>query len=439
MARGWGKILVGTRLEKQVSSRFFQVWTQLITRGIAPGDGVLSVRGKVAHKAANELVRMFLRTGCDSLLFVDSDAVVEPDIVDQFRRYEPGFEYDALQAFYCRRGWPPSAIWMRENALGQMTDIFVTRDDWIEDVDVVGLHCTIVRREVFESMLGDGDAAAFEWFYYPRHREDSEDGAFSGEARGLAFRLGATTAIKAGHISELTTTWDTYRDWLQMTGRDRLVERYRALAGLVAEFVGEDADLVVAKSLNGRELVRQAWERYAPRTPDEVREFYGAADNGYLYDLLQWNCQPMYERLIGPLYEVTWSRALVVGAGLGTEVEALLENKNNRVDVYELPGVLRRFVDWRFGRRVDLLADWPSMGQYDVVVAIDVLEHVHPNEIERLLRGIDGVLSPGGALVLHTTWGGADMPQHYDNRDVVSRWLDEGYEKEGESLWLRSS
>lgn len=439
MARDWGRVLVGTRLEKQVSSRFFQVWSNLILRGIAQGDGVLSVRGKVAHKAANDLVRQFLTTECDSLLFVDSDAVVDADIVEQFRRYEPGYTFDALQAFYCRRGWPPSAIWMKRNALGQMTDIFVTEDNWLDEVDIVGLHCTMVRREVFETMLGDEDPATFEWFFYPRHQTDSEDGAFSLEAKALGFRLGATTAIKAGHLSELPTTWETYNDWLNLTGQRSLIERWRELAGMVAGFTEEPVDLVVAKSLDGTELVRDAWLRAQPRTADEVKAFYGDPENGYLYDLVWWNCQPQYERVIAPLYEIAGRKALVIGAGLGTEVQ-ILRAGGNAVDVYELPGVLREFLIQRFdGRGVSIL-DWlpEGRGQYGVVAAVDVLEHVHPNEIAEMLLRIEGLLAKGGTLVMHATWGsGERFPQHYDHRTLVEPWL-ERFERIGESEWRKN-
>jgi len=465
--KGWGKILLGTRLEKQVPSQFFQAWTAILIRGIPTGEGVLSIRGKVAHMAANDLVRAFLGTECDSLLFLDSDALVEPDIVDQFHNYEEGWAYDVLQAFYVQRGWPPIPIWMRKNALGQMTEVLITQDDHVEDVDGIGLHCTIVRREVFERLLGDEDPQRHEWFSYPRGQGIGEDIAFAIEAQAAGFRIGATTAIKAGHLSEVPTTWETYQDWMRVTGRNSLVERYRSLAALVAQYTSsalgagtssalgagtsQSAEMVVARSMEGNRNVRQAWERYHPETPDEVRAFYGATDNGYLYDLVQWNCQPLYQRIIAPLSEMRDRWALVIGAGLGTEVETLAET-GNAVDVYELPGVLRDFLTWRFVTRlagagaqeeklagkVEILDGWPIYGHYQVVVAVDVLEHVHPDEIDRLLLDIDQALEVGGLLLLHVTWGGGEAwPQHYDHHAAVEAWLAEGYEQIGEFLWRK--
>ena len=82
----WGRILVSTRLEKQISTRFFQSWSQLIKHGLRQGDGFLSIAGKVAHRAQNDVVRHFLlHTECDTLLTLDSDADVAPDFLEKFR------------------------------------------------------------------------------------------------------------------------------------------------------------------------------------------------------------------------------------------------------------------------------------------------------------------------------------------------------------------
>ena len=436
--RGWGRIIVGTRLEKAVSSRFFQVWTDIITRGLSQGDGVLSVRGKVAHKAANDLIRMFLSTEADSLLFLDSDADVEHDIIAQFRNYEPGFDYDILQAFYPRRGWPPSAIWFQKDELGNLMEMFITKDEWLSDVAIAGTHCCLVRREVFEAILSDNDPEKFEWFFYPRHAQDSDEIGLSLEASKLGFRIGATTAIKAGHISEITTTWDTYQQYLYFTGQTALIERYTDLAELVGQYTGETVHTVVAKSAAGEAFVREAWERYDPQTPEQVRAFYGAADNGYLYDLVSWNCQPLFERVIAPLYGMAGQRALVIGGGIGTEADVLLNHGCDEVDVYELPGALRDFLAWRFDGNVNLidaLPDEPSC--YDVVSAVDVVEHVHPDEVTSFLSGVDRLLRLGGKLVLHTSGPADTQPQHYDHSDKLAAWL-QGYERIGEFLWQKS-
>lgn len=443
--RDWGKILVSTRLEKTVSAHFFQVWETLLQRGLRPGDGALSVRGHVAHKAQNQIVRKFLlETDCDTLLTLDSDADVPADFVEQFRSYEPGWEYDILQAFYVRRGWPPRAIWMKRNALGAMAEWFVTEGDRTEEVDLAGTHACLFRREVFERVLGDASPGKFEWFYYPRHSEESEDGAFSIEAQRHGFRIGATSAIRAGHISEITVNWDTYQDYLETTGRSELLQRFDFLARKVAALTGESPDIVSAKAIRSSENVREAWEHYMPQDAAAERAFYGAADNGYLYDLLWWNCQPFYERLVAPLHEIHGKRVLVIGAGLGTEADIL--SLHNQVAAFELPGILHEFLRRRFGSGAVELISAPTLaeglagrGPFDLIVAIDTIEHIHPDELAQALDALAGVLDEHGQIYAHNNFGQRDIyPMHHDHSAAWAAWTAaQGLHREGDCPWRR--
>ena len=216
MARGWGKIAMGTRLEKSVESKFVKVWSELISRGLRRGDGYLIVSDLVSQWASNEMVRRFLKTDCDTLFMLDSDADVGVNFLNEFRDFEDGWQYDILQAFYCRRGWPPEAIWFQQRDDGVFVSCLVTAENVTEDVAAIGTHSVLIRREVFERLLGDNDPATYQWFYYPRETNMGEDVAFSRDAAAAGFRLGATSAVKAGHISRVTTGWDTYAEYIAL-------------------------------------------------------------------------------------------------------------------------------------------------------------------------------------------------------------------------------
>ena len=110
--KGWGKVFVASRREKQVMSEFTEHFDLMLATGIRRGDSYSICSGRPAHWAANELVERFLQSECDSILWVDSDAKIEGDTLAKLRDLEEGWEYDVLSAFYCRRGWPPEAIWM---------------------------------------------------------------------------------------------------------------------------------------------------------------------------------------------------------------------------------------------------------------------------------------------------------------------------------------
>ena len=438
---GWGSICVATRLEKMVESQFVWDWSHLITTGLRPGDSFIIVKDRVAHWAANEAVRGFLKSDNDTLCFLDSDASVGPGFVESLRVLEAGFEYDIFQAFYVRRGWPPEAIWFKESALGDLMQCLVYKDDNTEETALVGLHCVLIRREVFETVLNDNpdeNYQTFDWFWYPRHKFISEDSAFSGEARKkYGFKIGSTTAVKAGHISRVVTGWETYQEQIRLSGTWEKWEEYYNLVELIADFTGQDPDTVIANAVRGTEGTYKAFEKAAPRTPEEYREFYGAEDNGYLYDLLAWNTSPFYHQIIEPLKAINEQKVIVMGGGLGSEVEVLKDR--NKVDVYELPGVLRDFMLKRFYKQPSVYiwddADNGHLGpmidkilgvglEYDLLVAVDVVEHIHPDEFEETLDKWLQLLKPGGAFYLHNNFGQQDsMPMHFDHDERFKDWL----------------
>jgi hypothetical protein len=219
MGRDWGRIVVGTRLEKNVPDDFFMVWSNLITFGLRPGDGWMIASKKVAHKAANCLVKRFLmETQAETLCLLDSDADVDTQFLEEMRTYEPGKEYDVLQAFYTTRGWPPLPVWFDKAPDGRFRRTFVTDPDYTGDVVLCGNHATLFRREIFVKQMEaqpEIPIGKFDWFWYPRHNKNAEDTAFSVEASSLGFRLGATTHVKTGHISQVTTGWKTMLEWLE--------------------------------------------------------------------------------------------------------------------------------------------------------------------------------------------------------------------------------
>ncbi len=322
--RAWGKIALGTRLEKMVEADFVMAWSGLLMRGLRKGDAVLLERGKPAHEAANGLIRRFLKTSCDSLMFLDSDADVGEEFISELRDYAPGWVYDGLQAFYCRRGWPPEAIWFKEAGGVHMACMVIA--EGTEDVAMVGTHAAIFRREVFETIyreMGQGiPINEFQWFCYPRHKTQSDESQLSWDARQMGFRLGATTAVKAGHIGRVTTGWETYQEYLELSGTRERTEARMALAALVGQFTGESMEQVIGKAALGSLNVSRAWEEAKPQGALEERWFY-ANTPGYLYDLVGWNSMDQYRGIIQRLEKYHDQYALVIGPGLGQEVSAL--------------------------------------------------------------------------------------------------------------------
>lgn len=442
---GWGKVMIGVRLEKMVESEFVLSWSQLLSRGMRSGDAWEMTLGMPPHIASNTIVRRFLKSSCDSLLFLDSDARVDADFLSNFRDYEPGWEYDILQAFYVRRGWPPNAIWLQRDSQGVLRQSLVLGDA-TEPVDIVGTHAALMRRHVFEKMLGDNDPETFDWFFYPRHSLASEDGAFSEEAIRFGFKLGATTAVRADHIVHLPIGWEAYQDYLHSSGQVDAVQLWYHLVDLLSQYTHETPDEIRRKCSQGSLLVRQAWERKSPQTSRAIREFYQTTPE-ILYDLALWNGTPLYTMILRSLQEIQGGSVLVVGAGLGNEVEVL--RRGNAVTVFELPGVLKDFLLHRFQNQdvvflegeslTQAIQSLPEIPKYSAIVMIDVLEHVPPEEVHEFLECLWEIWSEGGVLVSHNNFRDQSMyPMHFDHSRVFEQWVsDHQLTQTSEISWIR--
>lgn len=446
MPKDWGKICVASRLEKHTESQFVMEWSALITQGLRRGDAFLLERDMMAHWAMNKLVRRFLKSDADSFCNIDSDASFGPGILNELRDYQAGWDYDILQVFCTRRGWPPEAIWFKKNVLGDLVQCLVWDEDCIEDVEAVTTHFCIIRRSVFEGMAKahpEVKPEHFDWFYYPRNTGGGEDTAFSREAKELGFRVGATTHIKVGHIGRVVTGWETYQEVLELGGQKDRMRTYTDLVKRVAALTSESTEIVAAKAMRGNQNTKDPWNAAAPKTSDEVRDFYGQKDNGYLYDLIAWNSSPFYGQITKPLKDMRGNRVLVVGAGLGSEIQLLADN--NRVDAFELPGILKDFCKDRFNGLVHFLDGNTLMeakpGQYDVVVAVDVIEHIHPDEFDATMEAVANAILPQGILFARVNFTQTDpdlFPMHFDHGKRFDAWLKKNrMVQTGESMWLK--
>jgi SAM-dependent methyltransferase len=182
-------------------------------------------------------------------------------------------------------------------------------------------------------------------------------------------------------------------------------------------------------------------EKYKPETPEEYRKFYGEQDSGYFYELLAWNFSPFYQKTIAPLKEIENKRVLVVGGGLGGEVEAL-RWKGNSIFVFELPGALRDFLKTRFIESVrmaivesETVQDFSnyinfarSAGNewgFDTIVAVDTIEHFHPDEFREIMDALLSILEPDGEFYLRNNFDTYDkrFPTHFDHAEAYQEWL----------------
>lgn len=187
------------------------------------------------------------------------------------------------------------------------------------------------------------------------------------------------------------------------------------LVGLIAHLTGAQEDTVrrrfeeeqrspgvnVREALAARNLTPHVWQ-------DAYAEFYQKTD-AFLFETLVWNRNPVKIQMrqwIGEYLRRDAAgpqRILTFGDGLGID-SLYLTLAGHEVDSFEVSEQCIRFartLGHRMGTALSIIERQDAIVResYDVVVCLDVLEHVP--EPGNLVEQLAGYLKPGGRLIVH--------------------------------------
>lgn len=156
----------------------------------------------------------------------------------------------------------------------------------------------------------------------------------------------------------------------------------------------------------------EAQERVAHAEDESVVHEYYSKTPHYLYELSYWEAsvdkQAWFDVVLKACRKYNLNRILDFGGGVGGLTLHMRRN-GIRCDHLDVPGKTREYATWRFkkhGFDVEVLnamdnTAWP-WGQYDAVVAWDVLEHLF--DLEGAIENINKLLRPGGWLIEKSTF-----------------------------------
>jgi len=281
-------------------------------------------------------------------------------------------------------------------------------------IKIGGCHAgfLLVKREVFEKVPSP-------WFSFER---GGEDFYFCDKAGRYGLEIWADMSVLLGHLR------------LDPVGASQFLAQYRNTTE-ANEFLGEEPvahDLAaflhrtpayIKRKMRADPVLETAkiWREKNPQTLDDVRRFYSEAIE-YLFELAQWNASDPFKRIINYLPRVEGLKVLDFGGGIGS-LSLLLNKRGAAVDYLDLPGVVSDFARSRSDGRIsfiDSLSDKREI--YDLIVAIDVFEHLP--DLPEQLSVLAQALKPDGVLFFHNNFGQLDLfPQHIDWRQEWSDLL----------------
>jgi SAM-dependent methyltransferase len=209
--------------------------------------------------------------------------------------------------------------------------------------------------------------------------------------------------------------------WLEAVLLPGFEDPRKSCLAELSEYGGEPLEAVERRCLGAVAEQREVWNERARDSERALTEFYDRCD-AYLYDLLWWHAlqrgtAPAWNaRLLDIAARHGCKRYLDFGGGVGTNA-ILLRRAGLEVTVADISDVLQRFARWRLSRRgldarfLDLKREPLPDAAYDLVSAVDVLEHVA--DPVGTLRTLHRALAPGGILVFDLIASDADPDEPF--------------------------
>jgi len=401
-----------------------------------------------------------LKSDCDVLLGIDSDIIFQPqDAIELCKKAADGF--DIIGAVYMVRSLAnvqPAQI-LGENKSIVFQPSTATQPNPPIAVRYLATGFMAVNRKVFEKLAETlplchkPENWGFYPFYMPFVVPDpameniylSEDYAFCQRATEAGFKVWLDPTIRLGHIGEYTYRLEDFlakrnapqpifmsqKEDGRMEIEGAQVESDQAgmydKSGLIEDlsaFWKIDTDAVVeriGRSTATDDLAR-SWLEANPKTPEEMKDWYqNRAGPAYIEDLAYLNLIPMYWDGAQQLM-VSNKRIIDFGGGIGS-LSIVLKAVGNAVTFVEWPSKQRDFARWRFARRgldINLADDLNNgMKDYDAIISTDVIEHIHPDEYDKVAQNFARVLKPDGEVKALARWTaiGEDCPMHFNEPD----------------------
>jgi len=353
------------------------------------------------------------------LIFLDGDIIFKPEDIEKLLDALNG-GLDVVGGLYPVRG---GAFLAQRGWNGQFR---ISGN--LEEVQFISTGFLGISRKILEEITSDMpvlnkgswsecypvfEVGGFEDIYI------SEDWDFCNKVRHAGAKIYAHTGIQLQHLKErIYTAQEAIEKMTRKPARDDILED-------LAKYLGKPVKDFVSQA-KATEQLGQIWEEWKGTT----EEFYKDPENGmlYLYDLAGFNSAEFYkEQRMAGIKNAEQLHILDVGCGIGT-ILLDLSRKNKNLVGYDLSETVLGFARFRANklgaRNVRFTDEFPDLSKFDLIIAIDTLEHIED------LRGFLLKLGAGmreGARFYHYDcfWEHEVSPMHFDHSEHINEWLKE--------------
>ena len=383
-----------------------------------PGDALI---GRSRSRACTQFL------WCDDspyMIFIDTDIVFEPEHIEKI--------YRSLQAGY------PIAAGAYSVATGTHLAIrtrgAIAFDNQIKEVEYASTGFMGVSRVALKQikkkldlpLLHKGEwCECYPFFECGRYMDEkiyiSEDWDFCNKARQAGLKVYVHTGALVGHVKDRVIWANEVLNRMVKEEHDTKINIVQeTLYDDLAEFTGEDKKDVFNKAHEASSILAEKWKEY------EGNDFYRETKE-YAYDLAAFNVSAGYwQTRMQPLATSQGLNVLDFGCGIGSAA-FWMGFRRNKVVGYDINPYCIEFAEFRnkkFGlANVSFTQDEPDYSQFDLVVAIDALEHIE--DLESLIKKF-GTMKKGAKLYHSDAFQlVGNHPMHFDHSKNIDKWLEE--------------
>lgn len=164
--------------------------------------------GSLVYTSRNDLGKMAIENDFDYVMWLDSDQVFDPDLLERMVKTLEENDLDFLSGVYYRRMAPYSPVLFKqlnyEDEKASWTE-FGKMPEGLIEIGGCGFGCVLMSTEVLMSVQG-----RYNTMFQPVLGL-GEDLAFCWRARQCGYKLMCDTSIEVGHCGQAVVTGDFWR------------------------------------------------------------------------------------------------------------------------------------------------------------------------------------------------------------------------------------
>ena len=392
---------------------------------------VIMVTSTVVDEARNKLIEQALDRKCDYIWLIDSDSLIQPGTFEKLMSHDADF----VSGLYFSKGYPFHPI-VRVEKDGVSTYLHDIEFGKVYEVQGVGLGCALLKASVFDGL--EKPYFKFEYKKLENGMLDkvSEDIFLCNLLRKKGVKILLDTNIVVGHEGGTITDFEyrANKPLLIKLGkmRDQSLEDYSEFSKITLKqawnnfrfgmhlYAKEYNDFFKSKKVTNKNLIK----------------FYKTAKYS-IPDLLYWhhgNEKDLFNmQLVNYIKNKYGNDTEILDYGCGAGINATqLSKAGFKVTGADLDGNMLNFFKFRCKKHnikmkfIELPLKKPIKKKFDVIICLDVLEHIHESEFENTINLIKSFKKPDGEVIVTAPFGKTSIhPMHFENSKEKERMIRE--------------